>query len=68
MVLLHPTFPLSFLVGNARLFYNRTVAYEYLGEHKKADADYARALSDDAAIIRILAREHDEVTEELLKR
>ncbi len=48
--------------GNARFFYNRAVAYENLGEHEKADADYALALSDDAAIIRILAREHDEVT------
>ena len=48
--------------GNARLFYNRAIAYENLGEHQKADADYTQALSGEAAIIRILAREHDEVT------
>lgn len=48
--------------GNARFFYNRAVAYENLGEHEKATADYAQALRDDAAIIRVLAMEHDEVT------
>ncbi len=48
--------------GNARFFYNRAVAYENLGEHQKAGADYAQALSDEASIIRLLAREHDEVT------
>ena len=47
--------------GNARLFYNRAIAYENLGEYEKAKADYAHALSDDAALIRILATEHDEV-------
>ena len=47
--------------SNARFFYNRAVAYENLGEHQKADADYAQALCDNAAITRILAREHDEV-------
>lgn len=46
---------------NARLFYNRAIAYENLGEHNKADADYARALSDEASQIRVLAVEHDEV-------
>ncbi|MFC2017502.1 tetratricopeptide repeat protein [Chloroflexota bacterium] len=47
--------------GNARFFYNRAIAYENLGEHQKANADYTQALCDDAAITRILAREHDEV-------
>lgn len=47
---------------NARLFYNRAIAYENLGEYKKADADYAQALRDGAAMIRLLATEHDEVT------
>ncbi len=47
--------------GNARFFYNRAIAYENLGEQEKASADYAQALSSEAAIIRILAREHDEV-------
>jgi tetratricopeptide (TPR) repeat protein len=48
--------------GNARFFYNRAIAYENLGEHEKARADYARALRDDASVIRVLAMEHDEVT------
>ncbi len=48
--------------GNARFFYNRAIAYENLGEHEKANADYAQALCDDAAMIRVLATEHDEVT------
>ncbi len=47
--------------SNARFYYNRAIAYENLGEHERAKADYAHALSDDAAIIRILATEHDEV-------
>jgi len=46
---------------NARFFYNRAIAYENLGELEKAGADYGQALRDDAAIIRVLAREHDEV-------
>lgn len=48
--------------GNARFFYNRAVAYENSGEQAMASADYAQALRDEAAIIRVLAREHDEVT------
>jgi len=48
--------------GNARLFYNRAIAYENLGEYEKADVDYAQALRDSAAMIRLLATEHDEVT------
>ncbi|MFC1865034.1 tetratricopeptide repeat protein [Chloroflexota bacterium] len=48
--------------GNARLFYNRAIAYVNLGERAKADADYTWALSNDAAIMRILAKEHDAVT------
>ncbi|MFC2041640.1 tetratricopeptide repeat protein [Chloroflexota bacterium] len=47
---------------NARFFYNRAIAYENLGKQEKAGADYSQALSDEDAIIRILAREHDEVT------
>ena len=47
--------------GNAKLYYNRAIAYENFGEHERAKADYAHALSGDAAIIRILATEHDEV-------
>jgi len=48
--------------GNARFFYNRAIARENLGEPERAEADYAQALRDAAAIIRILATEHDEVT------
>ncbi len=47
---------------NARFFYNRAIAYENLGEQEKADADFSQALSDEDAITRVLAREHDEVT------
>lgn len=47
--------------NNARFYYNRAVAYESLGEFEKAKADYAQALADDEAIIRVLATEHDEI-------
>jgi tetratricopeptide (TPR) repeat protein len=48
--------------SNARFFYNRAVAYENLGEWEKANADYKRALGNESAIIRVLAREYDEIT------
>ncbi|GAI66635.1 unnamed protein product, partial [marine sediment metagenome] len=32
-----------------------------MDEYEKANADYAQALRDDAAMIRIIATEHDEV-------
>ncbi len=48
--------------GNARFLYNRAIAYENIGERDRARADYTRALSDERAVTRILAREHDEVT------
>lgn len=47
--------------GNARLFYNRAIAYENLSEYKRANADYTQALGDDAAVTRVLATEHDAV-------
>jgi len=47
--------------GNARFHYNRAVAYENLGDRRKAGAGYAQALRDDAAVIRVLAMEHEEV-------
>ncbi len=47
--------------SNARFFYNRAVAYENLGELEKANTDYAKALRDESAVIRILAREYDEL-------
>jgi|GEM_PF-746832 len=48
--------------GNARFFYNRAIAYENLGQPGSAVKDYEQALSSDAALIRILATEHAEVT------
>jgi len=47
--------------GNARFFYNRAIVYENLGEPERADADYAQAVGDDTAVIRLLATEHDEI-------
>lgn len=46
---------------NARLYFNRAVAYENLGNGKAAEADYAVALRDEAGRIRVQARQHDEV-------
>lgn len=48
--------------GNARLYYNRAIAYENLGDTEKAKAAYAQALADEASVTRVLAREHEEVT------
>jgi tetratricopeptide (TPR) repeat protein len=48
---------------NARLFYNRAVAYENLGEQEKARVDYTRALEDEASIQRTLAVQPEEVVE-----
>lgn len=47
--------------GNARFFYNRAVAYDNSGRPEKAAADYRQALSDESAVTRLLAREHDGV-------
>lgn len=48
--------------GNAaRFFYNRAVAYDNSGRPEKAAADYRQALSDESAVTRVLAREHNEV-------
>jgi tetratricopeptide (TPR) repeat protein len=46
---------------NARLYFNRAVAYENLGNRRAAEADYAIALRDEASLIRVQARRHDEV-------
>jgi tetratricopeptide (TPR) repeat protein len=48
--------------GNPRFYYNRAIAYENLGKGREAEADYVRALRDDAAVTRVLAIEHEEVT------
>jgi len=46
---------------NARLYFNRAIAYENLGNRKAAEADYAIALRDESSRIRVQARQHDEV-------
>jgi hypothetical protein len=46
---------------NARLYFNRAVAYESLSNQEAAGADYAIALRDEASLIRVQARQHDEV-------
>ncbi|MDM7998796.1 MAG: tetratricopeptide repeat protein [Dehalococcoidia bacterium] len=46
---------------NARLYFNRAVAYENLGDKEAAQADYGAALHDEDSLIRVQARQHDEV-------
>jgi tetratricopeptide (TPR) repeat protein len=46
---------------NARLYFNRAVAYDNLENRKAAKADYAVALRDESSRIRVQARQHDEV-------
>jgi tetratricopeptide (TPR) repeat protein len=46
-----------------RPFYNRAIAYEKLGELQKAEEDYGTAFADENALIRTMAREHDEITD-----
>jgi tetratricopeptide (TPR) repeat protein len=46
---------------NARLYFNRAIAYENLGDARAAEADYAIALRNEAGRIRVQARQHDEV-------
>jgi tetratricopeptide (TPR) repeat protein len=58
----HYSRALELYPGNARFYYNRGVAYDNLGDSERAQADYARALANEASIIRTLAREHEEVT------
>lgn len=47
---------------DTRPLFNRAVAWEQMGKVEKAAADYAQALKDEAALTRVLAKEHDEVT------
>lgn len=58
----HYTKAIELYPGNSRLYYNRAIACENLGKRKEAEADYAQALRSDAAITRVLATEHEEVT------
>jgi tetratricopeptide (TPR) repeat protein len=46
---------------NSRVFYNRAIACESLGEQDKARKDYARALIDEAAVERTSATQAEEV-------
>jgi tetratricopeptide (TPR) repeat protein len=46
---------------NARLYFNRAVAYENLRNREAAEADYAIALRNEASLIRVQAKQHDEV-------
>jgi len=48
---------------NARLYFNRAIAYENMGNGKAAEADYAVALRDEASRIRVQARQHNEVAQ-----
>jgi tetratricopeptide (TPR) repeat protein len=48
---------------NARIFYNRAIAYEKLGLGEKAEADYSRALQDTAALMRTLATQPQDVVD-----
>jgi tetratricopeptide (TPR) repeat protein len=53
---------ISLYPTNARLYFNRAVAYDGRGEHEEAAQDYALALKDEDSLIRVLAREHEEIT------
>ena len=57
----HYSQAISLYPQNARLFYNRAVAYENLGELEKARADYARALRDNSSILRTLAAQPEDI-------
>lgn len=47
--------------GNSRIRFNRAVALDILGDHPAAMVDYAAALRGRAGLIRVQARQHDEV-------
>lgn len=51
---------------NSRVYFNRAVACELLGDRRTAEADYAVALRDEASLIRVQARQHDEVVRLML--
>jgi tetratricopeptide (TPR) repeat protein len=48
---------------NSRLFYNRAIAFENLGQTVRAQADYARALQDENSQIRTLATQPEEIVD-----
>ena len=47
---------------NARIHFNRAIAYENKGDKERALENYSRALKDASSQIRVLAREHEEIT------
>jgi tetratricopeptide (TPR) repeat protein len=49
--------------SNARIYYNRAIARENLGQPERAEADYARALRDSPALTRTLAVQSAEVVD-----
>jgi tetratricopeptide (TPR) repeat protein len=51
---------------NARIYYNRAIGYEKVGQPEKAEVDYARALQDDSALIRTLATQPHDVVDLML--
>jgi tetratricopeptide (TPR) repeat protein len=57
----HYSRALELYPGNSRFYYNRAIAFDNLGRHEEAEADYALALHDEAAVTRVLATEHEEV-------
>ena len=63
MTIGHYSKAINLYPGYARAYFNRAIAYENKGELGKARLDYARALRDESSQIRVLAREHEEVTQ-----
>jgi len=53
---------ISLYPWNARSYYNRGLAYENLHLAGKAQEDYARAVQDEASLVRILAAQPEDVT------
>ncbi len=51
---------------NARFYFNRAIAFENMGNRTAAEADYAVALRDEAGLVRVQARQHDEVVQLML--
>ena len=49
--------------GNSRAYFNRAVAYDNMGDEGTAQIDYAEALKDEASVIRVLAREYEEIVQ-----
>ena len=48
---------------NTRIYYNRAIGYEKLGQLEKAEADYTRALRDRTALRRTLATQPQDVAD-----